>query len=85
MTTTKVLKTITVGELIALLQDENPDAQVAFATDYGDHCHTKQVHSIRGEINPESLYESAYSVSGLAVEKEPEDADPNAEVVLIIS
>ena len=85
------LNTITVGELIELLQDQDPEAKVAFSSDYGDHCHTQQVLTISGDVNSEALYESAYSDSGFSVVKDSNDeddaanADEDAEAVLIIS
>lgn len=59
--------------MIELLQDIPADAQVAFASDYGDHCHTEQVHTLRGEVEERALYESAYSDSGFAVIKDEDD------------
>jgi len=84
----KAFKSITVSELLELLNDElrlgniDEDSYVAFSSDYGDHCHTEQVHSLRGRIEEQVLTETAYSNSGFAVS----DDDPrNSQTVLIIS
>lgn len=61
------MRTITVAELIELLQDQNPDARVIFSTDYGDHSHTEQALPIRGELDEVTIEKSAYSNSGWAI------------------
>ena len=83
----KKLNSITVAELIELLQDQDPEAAVCFSSDYGDHCHTQQVLTLRGEAEMQKVYESAYSDSGFAVVKDDEDDDGTEEqqVVLVIS
>ena len=44
----KLERTLTVGELIEILKTCADDACVAFSSDYGDHCHTEQLHLITG-------------------------------------
>lgn len=85
------LKSITVGELIAALQDEDPEAEVCFASNYGDFGKTQQVLGIRGEIERAEIEESAYSESGWAIAtpeaEDPEDeafADPPGPSILVI-
>ena len=65
-------RTITKAELVDRLQDLNDDAPIAFVSDYGDIVHTQQVHSIQGCIDEVVLEESGYSISGFAVEDDPE-------------
>lgn len=62
------INTISVGELIDLLKGYDENMQVAFSCNYGDRAHTQQVITIRGNINEEILYKSAYSDSGWAVD-----------------
>ena len=79
---------ITAGELIALLQDLPEDAEIAFASDYGDRSHTQQAHPIKGDIRSAFLTKSAYSASGWAVksydqEEEDDDKDAGKEICII--
>ena len=83
------LRTITVGDLINMLKDEDPDALVVFSSDYGDYHHTQQAHGLRGDIEEVKLSESAYSHSGFAVadeddEDEDEPVDTDGPVYLRI-
>jgi len=82
------LRTLTVKELIEVLQDEDPEMPVVFATDYGDYHHTIQVHAIDGSVDEEPIRESAYSRSGWAIpdhEKEDEEErDVEAPRVLVV-
>ena len=78
------LRTLTVGELIAALEDEDPEMPVVFACDYGDYHHTQQVLGIKGEMEEEPVHESAYSQSGWAIpshdeERYDEDDDEDEE------
>jgi hypothetical protein len=81
----KLGRTITVAELIEVLQQEDPEQRVAFSSDYGDHCHTLQIHLLEGQITEEGVYESAYSGSGLAVADEERGDLDELPTVLIIS
>ncbi len=72
-------KSITVAELIEILQDQDPEARVMFACDYGDHHHTKQVLTIDGELEPLLIEESGYSQSGWAVVEDDGDEDRDDE------
>ena len=78
------IRTLTVAELIEILQEQEPDALVVFASDYGDHCHTQQAHFIQGTISEMPLKKSAYSRSGFAVDVDPEEDEHNTNVVLVI-
>src|SRR5688572_8658524 len=69
----ETMKTITVAELIELLQDQNPDAKVIFSADYGDCHHTEQALPLRGETEEVTIEKSAYSKSGFAVDSTDED------------
>ena len=62
------MKTITVRDLIDLLEDyDDDDMPVVFATNYGDRGNTQQAHAIRGDVEEVVLTKSAYSESGYAV------------------
>jgi hypothetical protein len=83
-------KSITVAELKELLEGQEDDALVTFASDYGDHCHTQQVHRLRGEIDEVVIRETAYSDSRYAVneradEDDEDDETRHAGTVLLIS
>jgi hypothetical protein len=71
---TTQLKTATKEELIEALQELPDGALVAFSSDYGDICHTQQIHTLRGNVEPVAVTESAYSASGFAV-ADGDDAD----------
>jgi hypothetical protein len=75
-------KTITVGELMQLLSDYDPETQVIFATNYGDRARTQQAHAIRGEAEEVTLHESGYSDSGFAIDED--DSDSSDETFLRI-
>lgn len=66
-------RSITVAELIALLQDEDPDDVVIFSTDYGDHSHTLQALPLRGTAEVVTITKSAYSNSGYQIAEPDED------------
>ena len=70
---------MTVRDLIDELSQLNPEAVVVFACDYGDICHTQQALPISSaeELDPDEhrIESSAYSQSGLAVERLEEDED----------
>lgn len=79
------MRTITVAELIECLQNEDPDARVIFAADYGDYHHTEQALPLRGEIDTVTIEKSAYSNSGFAIaECDEDDADAAYEPFLVI-
>jgi hypothetical protein len=66
-------KTITKAELLQALADLNDNDHIAVASDYGDRCHTQQLHRLRGNIEEVSVKESAYSDSGFAVADEDDE------------
>lgn len=80
----KNLRSITVEELIALLQDQDPEARVIFSTDYGDHCHTEQALPLRGEVDTVTVTESAYSNSGFMIAEADEGDGREYEPFLVI-
>lgn len=73
-------RALTVRDLITALKDLGPDHldnPVIFTSDYGDHCHTQQVHTLNDgatEACRGDLSESGYSHSGIAY-KEDDDED----------
>ena len=69
---------MTVAELIEMLQEEDQDAEVYFACDYGDYHPTQQALPIR-RCAPQYLVESAYSRSGKAVFDQERDGDDSDE------
>jgi hypothetical protein len=79
--------TITKAELIEALEDLDDSDLIAFASNYGDHSRTMQVHCLRGDVELEHIEESAYSDSGFAVaEHEPdEDEMDDTQEVWILS
>ena len=82
----KTLNTVTAAKLIEILQELGPETKVAFSSDYGDHCHTQQIHRLRGEVEQVSIYETAYSDSGFAVAgEEREQREETGEKIYIIS
>jgi hypothetical protein len=81
------VESITVKELIAILQERDEDELVVFTSDYGDRCHTQQVHPIRGFVREQYVSVSAYSDSGFKVADDDDetyegDAEPQQVVVL---
>ena len=81
----KRIDTITAGELIDMLATVDPETPVAFACNYGDRCQTRQVINIRGNIEDEPIYESAYSETGWAVRKPYDDEREDDPRLVIIS
>lgn len=71
----RTLKTITVRELIELLQGEDGDKKVIFTTDYGDYHHTPQALGIEGNCEEITISKSAYSNSGWQLDDEEEMDD----------
>lgn len=78
------IDTISVGELIDILKDYDEDMQVAFSCNYGDRARTQQVITIRGNINEEILYKSAYSDSGWAVDTNGYHEDEEGTTSMLI-
>jgi len=72
-----------VGELIDLLQGQDENAMVAFATDYGDHGHTQQIHFIEGNIEKVKVDETAYSDSGFSVMDDDSEDEPVGEILIL--
>jgi len=72
-------KSITVKELIRLLENYDEDAQVILASDYGDRVHTQQVHFIDSDIKEVAIGDSAYSNSGFRVLDEEDEMEEKEE------
>jgi len=62
------MKTITVGELRSLLEDQPDDMEVIFTTCYGDYSRTQQALALVGEVDTVTIVKSAYSNSGFAIQ-----------------
>lgn len=79
-------RTLTVKQLIELLEGESPDQRVIFSADYGDYHHTEQALPIRGELDTVTIGKSAYSNSGFSITEPDEDDNPSedAETFLVI-
>lgn len=77
------MKTITVAELIEILQEAEPTARVIFSTDYGDHTHTEQALPLCGEIEEVLITKTAYSNSGFAIVDAEDETGPE-ETYLVI-
>jgi len=91
----ETMKTLTVAELIELLQDQDPDAKVIFSTNYGDYHRTQQALPIEGrDFEEVKITKSAYSNSGFAVvsqddddgsfDREDDDQEDETETYLVI-
>lgn len=80
---------ITVGDLKRLLEDQDDGLFVTFASDYGDHGHTLQVHKLEGGIELKPIQSSGYSESGYSIDEYAEDVEicerEGQQVVLVIS
>lgn len=76
---TRQLRTATKEEIIEALEDLPEGALVAFASDYGDHCHTQQVHRLKANVDCAAIRESAYSDSGFAVDEDGDGAGVHGE------
>jgi len=74
------METITVSQLIELLQTQDPDAQVIFSTNYGDYARTEQALPIRGRFEEAMIEKSAYSNSGFAIAENDDDYADDAEI-----
>lgn len=70
-------RSLTVRQLIEELQDQDPDARVLFACDYGDYHHTQQTLTVGSteEFDTSNLRTSGYSQSGLALIEENNEPD----------
>lgn len=80
-----MLNTITVRDLITVLQSQDLDAKVVFTSNYGDRGQTAQAHAIRGHIDEGMLTKTAYSESGYAVDTDEEhDREDEEGFVLVI-
>jgi hypothetical protein len=81
-------QTITVGRLIELLQDCDPNAPVGFAAPYGDHGRTEQAFPISdGGLETRHIMETGYSNSGMGTVSDEEievneDEDGPAAVII---
>lgn len=73
------LRTLTVRELIDLLEQEDEQALVIVTADYGDRSHTAQALPIRGQLETVTVRESGYSASGFAIEDEDDPTASNDE------
>jgi hypothetical protein len=78
------LNSITVADLIELLQEQDPDALVVFTSDYGDICHTAQALPLKGDAEEGLAVESAYSNSGFGLAEDDEDQDDDAAVKVLV-
>ncbi len=78
----KTLQTLTVKDLIELLECEDPNARVIFSTDYGDHSHTEQALPLRGLVDIVTVTRSAYSNSGFQIAEPDDDLDYEPFLVL---
>ena len=77
------MRTMTVGDLIELLSEQDPEAKVIFESDYGDYSHTRQALPIKGELEPVIIHDSAYSNSGFAIAIVEDEEDSTEEYLVI--
>jgi len=77
-------KTITKAALLEALEDLDDNDSIAVASDYGDRCHTQQLHRLKGNIEEVKVRESAYSDSGFAVaDEDGGELDDNEEPLTV--
>ena len=69
------LHSITVGELIKILQHEDESAMVVIGVNYGDRGRTLQAIPLRGECEEVAVGETSYSESGYKIDDEACGAD----------
>jgi hypothetical protein len=77
----KLDRTMTVRDLIEALEDQDPDAYVVFADDYGDYCHTIQALLVN-EVEPidgKLALNRGYSESGLEIVCDEADDDQDGD------
>ena len=75
----KALQTLTVADLIELLQEQDPEARVIFSTNYGDYSRTMQALPLTGDTDEVQIEKSAYSNSGFAVVREQDEEDDDCK------
>lgn len=72
-----------VHELIDLLQSEDPDAEVHFAYDYGDHAHSRVAPKVR-RVEEEYVVDSAYHRMPVVVDDDDKRIERDAEPVVVL-
>lgn len=72
---------MTVGDLISELQQYPEDTPVVAVSDYGDIGHTQQIEFFRyvNEFSMKEFHSSAYSNSGIALNKDDGGGDGDEE------
>jgi hypothetical protein len=86
-----MFKSITLGELQEFVKDairfgHDEESVICFSSDYGDHCHTQQVHELSGEFELQKIDKSGYSKSGYAIkDEEYQRPDKEYQEVLVLS
>lgn len=81
--------TLTVGQVRRLLADFGDDVPFVVTSDYGDRCHTEQIHYVKDEAFGTTrqlsleVSKTGYSASGLQV-SEPDEFDDTADKVLLL-
>jgi len=77
-------RSMTVGELRELLDGQDDEALVVFTSDYGDHCHTRQVHLLDGVLDETLVEKGAYSDSGWIVASDEDDEPSGTKVAVLV-
>jgi phosphopantothenoylcysteine synthetase/decarboxylase len=75
MTTRTKSKSLTVGELIELLKDYDPNMKVRFAYDYGDRCRTQVAADINDVEEKWITYSAYHGMDKLAPRSRDDDDD----------
>lgn len=74
-----------VRELIAMLQNEDGDAEVGFAYDYGDRSHTQVVETVRDVSAEQTIYSEYHKSARLLDDDDREDGEyENAEERVVL-
>ena len=82
------MESIAAAELRDVVEDiiaqYGEDKLVVFASDYGDHSHTQQLHVLTGNTEEVLYRKTAYSVSGFA-SVDVDEASDDLDTVIILS
>jgi len=73
---------MTVSELIAVLQEQDPDAKVHFSYNYGDHWRTQVAAEVR-KVEYEKVAHSDYHSMAVIVDEDDRRYEQADEVVVL--
>lgn len=76
---------MTVNELMERLSGMDPDTEVYFSYDYGDHSHTPAAIPVEDVEENVPLGKTAYSPSGECIERDDDEIDEETKRVMVLS